>query len=168
MAGAAQERSLRQGHGGEGESAGRSPRGMAAAGLGLQAVLARSPCPKGRLLHYFPLPEQPDAAECGNPTGPYPATEAAVDASSERAGSGRGGDACPASAQDMGAAWAKQGSGGGQIDVRAECGAGASAGEQGRLGEDGAGTAAAQDWCGWHRDHGSLTGAACCRAYLKS
>ena len=163
MAGAAQEGSLGRGHGGERESAGRSSWGTAAAGLGLQAVLARSPCPKGRLLHYFPLPSSPNAAES---TGRGSGAEAAVDASNERTGSSSGSDAFPASAQGAGVARAKQGGGGGQIDVRAECSAGASAGEQGRLGDGGAGAAAEEDWCGWHRDHGSLTGAACCGAYL--
>lgn len=165
-AGAAQERSLGQGHADEGESMGRSSLGTAAAGLGLQAVLARSPCPKGRLLHYFPLPGSPDAAERGNGTGRGSAVGAAGDARSDGAGSGSGGNVCSASAQDTGAARAKQGGGGRQIGVRAECSAGASAGEQGRLKVWGPEKPEQQgDWCGWHRDHGSLTGAVRCTVY---
>ena len=152
VAGAERERGLGRRRGDGGGSAGERPRGAAAAGLGLQAVLARSPCPKGRLLHYYPLPGSPEAAERGDSTHHGPRVEAAAVAGSGCAGSGGGGGGeRPADAQDTGTARTKQDGGGGQVGVGAE--GSASTGAAGAAAEQG-------DWCGWHRDHGSLTGAA--------
>ncbi len=106
--------------------------------LGLHDVLARSPCHKGRLLHYYPLPPAPGAR--------------------------------PADAPDRGARGGGGGAGGADIGGRTCAGDGEGAlgseacGEAGAGGEAGAPEAAADDWCGWHRDHGSLTGAARRRA----
>jgi len=101
--------------------------------LGLHDVLARSPCHKGRLLHYYPLPPALAAAPgCGARDG------------SDGAGSADAGGTCA-------------GDGEGALGSEA-------CGEAGAGGEAGAPEAAADDWCGWHRDHGSLTGAARRRA----
>ncbi len=109
------------------------PGAAARPGLGLHDALARSPCHKGRLLHYYPLP---------------PALAAAPGCGARGGGGGAGGaDGVRTCAGDGEGALGREASG--------EAGAG---------GEAGALDAAADDWCGWHRDHGSLTGAAPRRA----
>ncbi len=95
----------------------------------MSRIVSTSRCPKGRLLHYFPRKISPRAEGGGGGSG--------------------GGDA----EQGLGSAAAAA--------TAAREGGGASAEDSGEGGSRGNGEddGAFSDWCGWHHDHSSLTGA---------
>lgn len=96
----------------------------------MSRIVSTSRCPKGRLLYYFPRKKPPHA---------------------EGGGGSFGGDAERGLGSAASTATAAAGGGG----TFAEDG-----GEGGGRGDgDGEDDGAFSDWCGWHNDHSSLTGA---------
>lgn len=150
--------------------AGAWPGGVPRRGLSLQAVLARSSCPKGRLLHYYPLMGAACGGNAGNAANAQGfgrehaggAGAASRDGCSKSAAATHGNGVLGGhpTAWQAGSGCAQAGCGQHRAgDARAredECGGGG--GEA--CGGDAGGRAEAEgNWCGWHRDHGSLTGA---------
>lgn len=96
----------------------------------MSRIVSSSRCPKGRLLHYFPR-NAPDESSASS------ASSGDTDGGGDAAGGG--GPETATTADDAGG------------------GSGATAGRGG--GGGGEDDGAFSDWCGWHHDHSSLTGA---------
>lgn len=147
--------------------AGGWPEGDPRRGLGLQAVLARSPCPKGRLLHYYPLMGAACGGDAGNAANVQGfgrqhaggAGAASRDECSKSAAATHGNGVLDGHPTAQQAGCGQHRAAGARASREGECGA-CGGGGGGACGGDAGGRAEAEgDWCGWHRDHGSLTGA---------